>query len=334
MTIDESLVHRDPEIDLINKEAMSVDEPHLQQELEATKVYEPNLQHESEMTTVDEPNLQHESEATTVDEPNLQHELEATTVDEPNLQNELEATTADEASEQSEAKTVSQREAKLKSVEKETTKVEEIVNASDKVKSLKRQLHLLFNQNKISESLTSKENTDQSKTDNQVVLKPDNQVAISSEKDLKKVPGKAIHIMGNPVCEKWTMSQAKAEQTLQHSPTQDKPEMELPVQLNVKLSQKFTIPQALKLSDNVPTFILAGDRFVREDKVLIDLDKDYSVESSIKQLPVKLSPELQEIDYTGWIMQQIVEECQNNLKKNKNQFKVKPSGSFLEEFEG
>ncbi|CAG8577138.1 3307_t:CDS:2 [Funneliformis caledonium] len=362
MTFVELLKQGKSEKDLITTEATTVDEPIKQTgsekglietdyeslekieseksliESEATKAVESHKQNESDKDT---------TETTKIIELYKQNEgnvtAEATKIIELHKQDECKKEIHADASHSPREESVSypliasQREVKMEMVVKETTKIAEKVNTNDKVKTLKSQLHLLFNPHLMSESAVSKGNSDQSKIVNQNVLKPDNKISKSSENDVKKEPGKANLIVENPFCGNRIMDQVKADQALQLSPTQDKPEREHPAQLHVKLSQKFTMSQASK-PNSVPTFILAGDRFVREDKALIDLDKDDSVETSSinnrKPLQVKLPPELHEIDYTGWIMQQIVEEFQNNLRTNNNQPRVKPSGSFLEEFEG
>ncbi|CAI2178032.1 8254_t:CDS:2 [Funneliformis geosporum] len=307
--VDELPEHDEPKKDLFTTEATIVYETLEQSESDKDLI-------STEAATFDEQIKQPESEKELI-------QMEATTVIElqkPNeFENEMQADASQNPREESISYPliVSPKEDKMERLEKETTKIAERVNASDKVKALKSQLHLLFN-HKMSESAAPKENSDQYKIDNQVVVKPDKPVSKSSENGVKKEPGKAIHV-GNTFCEKRTI---KADQALQLSPTKDKLERGLPATLNVKLCQTYTISQKSKLPNSVPTYILVGDRFVREDKALIDLDKDDSVETSsinnIKPVQVKLlPPELQEIDYTGWIMQQI----------------VKPSGSFLEEFE-
>ncbi|CAG8573967.1 7852_t:CDS:2 [Funneliformis mosseae] len=344
MTFVELLKQGKSEKDLITTEATTVDEPIKQTGSEKGLIetdYESLEKIESEKSLI-------ESEATKAVELHKQNESEkdtkkSTIVIELHKQDECEKEIHADASHSPHEESVSyplmasQREVKMERVEKETTKIAEKVNTNDKVKTLKSQLHLLFNPHLMSESAVSKGNSDQFKIVNQKVLKPNNKISKSSENDVKKEPGKANLIVENPFCGNRIMDQVKADQALQLSPTQDKPEREHPAQLHVKLSQKFTMSQASK-PNSVPTFILAGDRFVREDKALIDLDKDDSVETSSinnrKPLQVKVPPELHEIDYTGWIMQQIVEEFQNNLRTNNNQPRVKPSGSFLEEFEG
>ncbi|RIA81159.1 hypothetical protein C1645_881762 [Glomus cerebriforme] len=154
----------------------------------------------------------------------------------------------------------------------------------------------------------------------------------------------------NPIADKkatveknWNAIKAE-QQDLQIKISQNKAKEKYYPQLNVKFNGTIeydhnVTTQTSKLPDNAPTFILVGDRFVREDKVLIDLDmNDFAPNKSSRSIikssqEVKLPLELQDIDFEGWYMQQIIEEFKNNLKNRNNKPKIKPIKSFLEEFD-
>ncbi|GBB87937.1 hypothetical protein RclHR1_14430002 [Rhizophagus clarus] len=231
---------------------------------------------------------------------------------------------------------------------------ESVPNFKNKIESLKEQLRLLFEHQKLEESNQNKEvtvtndsnNTQTSESKENIKqaienVKIDKRTTSENNLDAKE-SSKLLRFVRSQVV---IMDERRVEQ--QGSQIMSQPKERYSSQLNVKFNGKIDYDHNIttktsKLPDNIPTFILVGDRFVREDKALIDLDTSdlapkNNSSSIIKSSQAKLPPELQEIDYEGWYMQQIVEEFKNNLKNNlkpnNDQPKVKPSGSFLEEFE-
>ncbi|CAB4417407.1 unnamed protein product [Rhizophagus irregularis] len=223
-------------------------------------------------------------------------------------------------------------------------------NFNKKIEALKEQLHLLF---KLEESNLNKEivvtndsnniQTSKSKENIKQTIeknKMDKKTTVENNRDARE-SDKLLHFVRSQFV---TIDEKKVERqgpqiTISQSQTKEKYSSQLNIKFNGKIDYDHNITtKASKLPDNAPTFILVGDRFVREDKVLIDLDTSDLAPinnscSIIKPSQAGLPPELQEIDYEGWYMQQIVEEFKNNLKTNNGQPKAKPIGSLLEEFD-
>ncbi|RGB26549.1 hypothetical protein C1646_720897 [Rhizophagus diaphanus] len=223
-------------------------------------------------------------------------------------------------------------------------------NFNKKIEALKEQLHLLFkleesnlnkeivvtNDSNNIQSSKSKENIKQTIEKNEM----DKKTMVENNLDTRE-SDKLLHFVRSQFV---TMDEKKVERqgpqiTISQIQTKEKYSSQLNIKFNGKIDYDHNITtKTSKLPDNAPTFILVGDRFVREDKVLIDLDTSDLAPinnscSIIKPSQAGLPPELQEIDYEGWYMQQIVEEFKNNLKTNNGQPKAKPIGSLLEEFD-
>ncbi|PKK63500.1 hypothetical protein RhiirC2_137783 [Rhizophagus irregularis] len=189
-------------------------------------------------------------------------------------------------------------------------------NFNKKIEALKEQLHLLF---KLEESNLNKEivvtndsnniQTSKSKENIKQTIeknKMDKKTTVENNRDARE-SDKLLHFVRSQFV---TIDEKKVERqgpqiTISQSQTKEKYSSQLNIKFNGKIDYDHNITtKASKLPDNAPTFILAG-----------------------------LPPELQEIDYEGWYMQQIVEEFKNNLKTNNGQPKAKPIGSLLEEFD-
>lgn len=218
-------------------------------------------------------------------------------------------------------------------------------NFNKKIEALKEQLHLLFKHQKLEKSNLNKEivvtndsNNIQTSESNENIKQTieknkmdqkDKKTTVEKNLDAKE-SDKLLHFVRSQFV---TMDEKKVERqgpqiTISQSQTKEKYSSQLNVKFNGKIDYDHNITaKTSKLPDNAPTFILVGDRFVREDKVLIDLDTSdlapiNNSSGIIKPSQAGLPPELQEIDYEGWYMQQIVEEFKNNLKTNNTQPKV------------
>jgi hypothetical protein len=200
-------------------------------------------------------------------------------------------------------------------------------NFNKKIEALKEQLSLLFEHQKLEESnqsiqtSESKENIKQT-TEKVEIDQKDKKTIIPDANESDKL----LCFVRSQFVKK--VEQQGSQITISQSKSREKYSSQLNIKFNGKIDYDHNITtKTSKLPDNAPTFILVGDRFVREDKVLIDLDTSDLVpknnsNSIIKPSQVELPPELQEIDYEGWYMQQIVEEYENNLKTNIVQPKV------------
>jgi hypothetical protein len=217
------------------------------------------------------------------------------------------------------------------------------LNRDEKVEVLKKQLNSLFEhyklekeKNQVKEIFVTQSLNDQKSSKSIQILELKESVKPTTKKesevDQTKIVSEKKETTEKVFCcnfvEKGNIEEKKPEQQTSQIEAKEK----FPTQLNIKFNEEIGFDHSItsptsKLPDNAPTFILVGDRFVREDKVLIDLDindlsSNNSLSSNTKPSQMKLPLELQGIDYEGWYMQQIVEEYQNNLKTNNNQPKV------------